>query len=374
MLEEFQYEIIISVIALIIIVIYFLKKTSKQKAENELIGQEQNNIKKFEHKEKVTFVEDTPLKNPKKEEEFTLNKDEGSFGDIDKNPFEDENPLEDDSEFRQKIEVPAHGKISKASFKDFAGVKILIAEDNIINQKVLNGLLGDSGIKITMADDGQIALDILEKNNNFNMVLMDANMPRVDGFEATRRIRANPNYKHIVVVALSGDTAADDVKKMKIAGMQEHLEKPLRMDALYDVLYAYTKNTPIIEHDEYIEYDEQVEVVMTKELNGDKGLSVCGGDEDFYKDILNEFTQNYKNSANIINNFITNKDFKSADSFLLDIVGITANIGSDGLNLIAQNLKEALKDTELNNCNSLLGKYERHLKILLNDIENYKNT
>ncbi|MCD4667891.1 MAG: response regulator, partial [Sulfurimonas sp.] len=296
--------------------------------------------------------------------------EEGSFGNIDNKKtkidagkIKKENP----KQYRQKCKVPEHGKISKDNFKEFAGVKILIAEDNLINQKVLNGLLCDSGIEITMADDGQIALDILEKNNDFNIILMDAHMPRVDGFEATRIIRANPNYEHIVVVALSGDTAADDVRKMMESGMQEHLEKPLKVDALYDILYAYTKTDNKTQNSEFIE------VIMTKELNGDKGLAVCSGDEEFYIDILNEFVKNYTNSPSQLNKLLENNNIKDADAVLLDIIGVCANIGADNIKNIAQDLKESIKNSQKKDFILLLDKYRNHLKILLKDIEDYKN-
>jgi len=121
-------------------------------------------------------------------------------------------------------------------------------------------------------------------------------MPRVDGFEATRAIRQNPQYDHILVVALSGDTAADDIKKMRNAGMEEQLEKPLKMDSLYDIFASYYN----VSNDETLDSDDDddyISVPITKELDGDKGLEVCGGDKDFYLEILNEFLTNYSNSA-----------------------------------------------------------------------------
>lgn len=141
-----------------------------------------------------------------------------------------------------KRDVPPCSTISKEDFKQFAGERILVAEDNLINQKIIKSLLADTGIEIVLADDGQIALDVLKQDSNFVMILMDVQMPRVDGFEATRQIRANPNYNHIVVVALSGDTTADNIEKMKASGMSEYLEKPLKMVALYNIFYAYTGN------------------------------------------------------------------------------------------------------------------------------------
>ena len=266
-----------------------------------------------------------------------------------------------------KRDVPSHGKISKDNFKEFAGKRILVAEDNLINQKVLSGLLAGSGIELVMASDGQEALDILEDDKDFAIILMDANMPRVDGFEATRRIRQNKKYDKIVVVALSGDTAPDDIKKMTEAGMQEHLEKPLRIGSLYDILYAYTGKQ------ETHNREESAEAVTTKELNRDKGLNICGGDETFYLEILNEFVKEYANSSNRLRELIYNHNIIEADKLLLDIVGISANIGADNLKYIAGRLKEAIHDLEEKNYITLIEEYSNHLQSLLNDIQDYKN-
>ncbi len=154
---------------------------------------------------------------------------------------------------------------------------------------------------------------------------MDAHMPRIDGFEATRAIRANPDYAHILVVALSGDTAADDIKKMTEAGMSEHLEKPLRMEALYDIFYAYSIPEETTEEESG---EDLVNVYVTKELNGDQGLEICGGDEEFYHEILTEFVTTYENSTRDLGKLLRTGELEAADRLLLDLVGVTANIGS----------------------------------------------
>ena len=372
MLNEFLYEIVAGIAILTFIVIYFLIKRFNQEDDNitsqdEYIPSKSSRVVE-DTQEADSLAMSLEIEREKEDEPFTLNGiEEGSFGKIEINPFEEDSTSQKIKEYRVKCIVPEHEKIVKENFKEFAGIKILIAEDNLINQKVINGLLNESGIEITMADDGQIALDILEENSDFNIVLMDAHMPRVDGFEATRTIRANPNYEHIVVVALSGDTAADDIKKMQEAGMQEQLEKPLRMNALYDILYAYTKadNAAGVK-------SEFVEVVMTKELNGDKGLDICGGDEDFYRDILSEFVKNYSTSPKDLKELVENNEIVKADAILLDLVGITANIGADNINIIINDLKEAIKDVEEKSYITLLDDYEQHLKILMSDIRDYQ--
>ncbi|SFV50075.1 Sensory box histidine kinase/response regulator [hydrothermal vent metagenome] len=262
----------------------------------------------------------------------------------------------------KRRDVPAHEKITKNHFSEFSGQRIIVAEDNLINQKVLTGLLAGSGIEVIIANHGQEVLDILETDNDFLMILMDAHMPIIDGFEATRAIRKIKEYDHILVVALSGDTAGDDIKKMSDAGMAEQLEKPLRMETLYNIFYAYTGKKNAIEY---------VEVIMTKELNGDKGLEVCGGDEEFYREILSEFVQTYENSTQVLGQLLENNELQKADKLLLDIIGITANIGAEQLHAISITIKTSLSDKEERSYITLADEYKMHLENLIKDIKEY---
>ncbi len=341
MLIEYQNEIIALILILVVSIIYFTIRKPKKKT--------------------VGIVETIePAQTDETIQEVSI--DEFDTQDI--KQIEEEKVTSPAKKIRKRS-VPSHTKITKQDFKEFAGTRILVAEDNLINQKVITGLLADTGIEITLADDGQEALDILKSDSDFTIILMDAHMPRVDGFEATRTIRANPNYAHIVVVALSGDTAADDIAKMTQSGMQEHLEKPLRMDALYDILYAYTGNEQEINSEVYIH------IVATKELNGNKGLEICGGDEEFYHEILNEFVTTYEYSTDRLCELLENKELVQADKLLLDIIGVTANIGADSLNTIASTIKEALKDTDEKSYLTLLENYKEHLQELIADIKEY---
>ncbi len=267
-----------------------------------------------------------------------------------------------------KKEVPPHGKIHKEDFKEFANKRILLAEDNIINQKVILGLLADSDMNIVVANDGQEVLDILQNDTNFMLILMDAHMPRIDGFEATRQIRANPAYDHIAVIALSGDTASDDIKKMYDSGMEGHLEKPLKMDLLYDVLYTYSdNNTTPIEEDVKEDISVQKEAAV---LDPEDGLEVCGNDKAFYAEILNEFVQDYNDSSLKLQQYINNKNFDDADKLLLDVVGITANVGAKKLHNTAQALKTALKENPAH-IKDLFLEYHKDLKDVFAAIREY---
>ncbi len=279
-------------------------------------------------------------------------------------PIAEEKPLEATNRRKgdvliPKRSVPEFGKITKQNFSEFAGERILVAEDNPINQKVIMGLLAGSGIDVVLANDGQEALDILEKDTNFLMILMDAHMPRVDGFEATRIIRVNPNYDHILVVALSGDVGADDIQKMKNAGMSEQLAKPLRMEALYKIFYAYsTKET-------------HHEAVTIKILDVDEGVQTCGGDESFYREILSEFMRDYADSAERLGELLRAHHRDSANALLLDIIGVTANIGARTLGESASDLKLALSDTDERSYFTLYDRYKVQSNGLTQEIREY---
>lgn len=371
MFLEYQNEIIGLLLVLVLLVIYLIIKIQRLKRDTlDTLQTPTETDFSQEPFEKPTQKHEQESQNISQDESTLLSTQEQDGSE--EGEFDIEEQREDSHNKRKpeihKRDVPQHGKITKQNFKEFAGIKILVAEDNLINQKVISGLLADSGIKLTMADDGQDALDILEKDCDFLMVLMDAHMPRVDGFEATKIIRNNEKYDHILVVALSGDTAADDIKKMRDAGMAEQLEKPLRMESLYDVLYAYSGPAENVESDA-----EFVEVPMTKELHGEKGLAICGGDETFYLEILHEFISTYSNSTHTLRELLTTSQLKAADRLLLDIIGVSANIGAEEFTKAANNLKEALQDTKEKSYFTNLEQYSAHLEVLVRDIQDYIN-
>lgn len=363
MFNEFQQEIIAAVAIVFILVVYFILKRSSipQTHSNK---SEKNNIPEVAVQEKIKTVPEIK-EEPKTEplQEIRLyGKEEGDFGVVTPDhEIKDSASRRKSDKTIQKRPVPQHGNITKQSFSEFAGERILVAEDNPINQKVLAGLLAGSGIELVMANDGQEALEILEDDTNFVMILMDANMPRVDGFEATRIIRGNPKYDHIVVVALSGDTATDDIQKMKSAGMSEQLAKPLRMESLYRMIYAYTGTHS----------GEPIEAVIRKNLDINKGLETCGGDKEFYCEILSEFITDYGRSSDQLGELLRANNIQAADALLLDIIGVSENIGAHPLGEIAANMKLALGDTHDQSYFSLFDQYKVHLDSLLKDIREY---
>jgi len=123
----------------------------------------------------------------------------------------------------------------------FFGKTILVAEDVDINREIIAALLEPTDVRIDFALDGQEAVDMFAVSDAYALILMDIHMPNVDGFEATRRIRASglPGAGSIPIVAMTANVFREDVEKCLAAGMNDHLGKPLEMDKVVATLSRY---------------------------------------------------------------------------------------------------------------------------------------
>ena len=123
---------------------------------------------------------------------------------------------------------------------DFDHVNVLVAEDNPTNQLIIKNVLSKYGMKFVMVDDGQKAIDAYsELNNTFNLVLMDCEMPVIDGYEAARRFRRlelERNLKPIPIFALSAHVLPEHIEKSLAYGMNEHLTKPIDITQLLELI------------------------------------------------------------------------------------------------------------------------------------------
>jgi CheY-like chemotaxis protein len=105
-------------------------------------------------------------------------------------------------------------------------VRVLLVEDTPLNQQVASEFLRNAKLEVTVADNGQEALALLE-HNTFDVILMDIQMPVMDGLEATKMIRENPNFLHLPIIAMSAGVTLDEQEKCQAVGMSDFIAKPI---------------------------------------------------------------------------------------------------------------------------------------------------
>lgn len=115
------------------------------------------------------------------------------------------------------------------------GKLVLLVEDNDINQELFRELLMMNGVEVETAGNGAEAIQMLSEKN-FDAVLMDCQMPVMDGYEATRQIRQQKKHQTLPIVALTGNTSKIDVDKALDAGMNDHISKPFSVESLLSIL------------------------------------------------------------------------------------------------------------------------------------------
>jgi len=136
-----------------------------------------------------------------------------------------------------KIAISNQDKVyAKEDLQNLGQRTILLAEDNTINQRIIKGLLSKTEIELFIANNGQELLDLTTTTKNIDLILMDIKMPVMDGYEATKVIRNNPEFDKIPIIAMTANAQQEDINKTKEYGMQEHLTKPIDVKSFYKLL------------------------------------------------------------------------------------------------------------------------------------------
>jgi len=254
----------------------------------------------------------------------------------------------------------------KERLKDLSGKKILVAEDNKLNHKVIFSLLSHTDIELVFVEDGKNVLELLDNGIKFDMILMDINMPVLGGYEATQEIRKNKNYDDIPILALSADATDKAMQRAVISGMQGYLLKPIEVDIFYKNIFDILSKT---EDDSLFAVEDKNDDF--KELSISLCLKKCNDDEDFYKLILEDFKKMYKDSEQRFEKLCINSEFKEAKQMAMDVRDVALNIGAYHLYKSAANMEQVFSRGFADNWQELLKDYSLNLKNLFKDIDKY---
>jgi len=185
----------------------------------------------------------------------------------------------------QKTKDISKTNVIKEKLTQMKGKKILVAEDNILNHKVMSGLMAKTGIELSFVTNGQEVVDLLKKGLQFDLVLMDIEMPIIDGYDATKEIRKHQEYNNMPILGLSANVGDDAIDKAFSSGMQGYITKPIVVDVfykkVYDALAHEIKRAPNMISETSKENAVELSVVM--------GLGRCNNDKQLYKSVLEDF-------------------------------------------------------------------------------------
>ena len=226
------------------------------------------------------------------------------------------------------------------------GARILLVEDNAINQQVAREFLERSGLQVTVADNGAVALTILE-NQTFDAVLMDLQMPVMDGIEASRRIRAQERFHALPIIAMTAAVMKKDREECLAAGMNDHVTKPIQPDELRAALIRHIPPVAQAQHDARPHlHVVAAETPARLELPGfalQGVLEMLGGKQARLRELLLQFAAKFADAAEETASLIRDGKHLEAAGYLHQIKGAAANLGATALQQATATLEEQIK-------------------------------
>ena len=260
--------------------------------------------------------------------------------------------------------------ITKNSFKDFSDKNILIVEDNLINQKVLMNLLQLSGIHISVANNGQEAVDMVKEGTiEFDLVLMDINMPIMDGYAATQMIRLDKKFDSLPIVAFTALVLESEIQKMFNCGINAFLSKPLNIGKLYTALSIYLSDkTPEVVKEKVIESKEEI---TFEGLNIEDGIKHASNSEALYLEVLKEFTTAYGTSDEIFVKLIQEHRYEQVKMLCIDMRGLSGTIGANDMHAVMTEILQQILYKKYELLSNFKGRYVFELKRLKTSIDKY---
>jgi CheY-like chemotaxis protein/HPt (histidine-containing phosphotransfer) domain-containing protein len=250
---------------------------------------------------------------------------------------------------------------------DANGIRILLVEDNEVNQQVAAELLESAGADVRIANNGGEAVRILSEGDEpplFDVVFMDLQMPEMDGFTATRLLRRQPRLQGLPIIAMTAHALVEERQRCLDAGMNDHVSKPIDPDALFATLLRWTKPRQTREEAIASLPVEMVEEVTFPEIAGvdvEGGLKRVAGNKRLYRDLLQQFAAKQADAGSQISAAIESGDSHLAESMVHTIKGVAGNIGLGKVLEAAEKLEGAIRREEADRF-SLFEEFRRVLK------------
>ncbi len=249
---------------------------------------------------------------------------------------------------------------------NFSSLRVLLVEDNELNREVACGLLQESGLQIDQAEHGGIALQRLREHADgyYALVLMDMQMPVLDGIATTEAIRREPRFAALPIVAMTANAMPADRERCLAAGMNDHLGKPIEPNELWHTL---TRWMPI-QVEPRIESPRVIEAAVDWQLPGvdiDSGLRRVLGKRELYQRLLGKFAASQAEVPAQVRAALAANQLESAERLAHSLKGLAGNLGATDLATLAATLESAIKDERHDELEALLSEVQQSLEALV---------
>jgi two-component system sensor histidine kinase/response regulator len=252
------------------------------------------------------------------------------------------------------------------------GAHLLLVEDKEVNQEVACGILRGEGFQISLANNGREAVELIrQRGEEFDMVLMDLQMPEMDGYTACQLIRRDPRFTNLPILAMTADALSGVKDRTVDAGMDGYATKPIDPPALFRELVKWIEpreDSEVLEQDKRLEH--LLEIPELPGIDVARGLARLQGDARLYYRVLQKFQRHQADSYQRLRAAVEDGCFEEALRITHSLKGVVGNVSAPHLQVAVQKLDKSLRSSSKKDLGPLLTRFQIDLDTVLEGLKN----